>query len=86
MCRDRAENTLVFVEVKTRGTAAGGTRPREAVDRAKQYLVAKGAMSWLILLDKPDVVYRFDIVEVVLDEPEPVHIRDAFHLPHPFRI
>ncbi len=82
VCRDRAENTLVFVEVKTRSTAPGPTRPRDAVDRAKQYLVAKAAMSWLTLLDKPDVVFRFDIVEVVLDEPEPVHIREAFHLPY----
>lgn len=84
VCRDRAEDTLVFVEVKTRQSARAA-RPREAVDHSKQYLVAKGAMSWLTLLDKPNVVFRFDIVEVVLDEPHPIHIRDAFHLPYPFR-
>ncbi len=86
VCRDRAENTLVFVEVKTRSTASHGTRPREAVDHTKQYLVAKGAMSWLTRLNKPEVVYRFDIIEVVLDESQPVHIKDAFHLPYPYRM
>jgi len=84
VCRDRRENMLVFVEVKTRTSVEGG-RPSEAVNRDKQYLIARGAMSWLKLLDKPEVIYRFDIVEVVVGESEPVHIRDAFLLPAPYR-
>ena len=84
VCRDL--DTLVFVEVKTRTREDFG-RPFEAVDAAKQKLIARGALAWLQLLDNPDILFRFDVVEVVLsDEPAPQIelLRDAFQLPSPY--
>lgn len=84
VCRDKPEGTLVFVEVKTRASEEFG-RPSDAVDYAKQKLVARGAMAWLRLLNFPDIRFRFDIVEVVAADrsaaPEVTHIRNAFPLP-----
>ena len=52
----------------------------------KQKLIAKGALEWLRLLDQPDIVFRFDIVEIVIEEGEPRFnlIKDAFKLPEPY--
>lgn len=84
VCRDG--DTLVFVEVKTRGSEDFG-RPVEAVDRQKQLRVSKGGLAWLRLLDNPDIVFRFDVVEVLLpDEGDPrlELIQDAFELSRPY--
>jgi putative endonuclease len=82
VCRDLVENELVFVEVKTRTTDDFG-RPADAVTLEKQELIARGARAWLKLLARPDVVFRFDIVEVVIGIGEPVitQIKSAFILP-----
>lgn len=79
VCRERATATLVFVEVKTRSTDAFG-RPALAVGRDKRQLIERGANAWLRLLGRPDVRYRFDIVEIVAEGPRPRCnvIRDAF--------
>lgn len=84
VCRDGDE--LVFVEVKTRSTRDYGS-PASAVNREKQALIARGALAWLRLLDNPDVIFRFDIVEIVIDrEGETFNIiRAAFQLPEPHR-
>src|SRR5215469_4428546 len=63
VCRDN--DTLVFVEVKTRGREDFG-RPFEAVDRAKQKRISRGALAWLRMLENPDILFRFDVVEVIL--------------------
>jgi putative endonuclease len=84
VCRDG--DTLVFVEVKTRGSEDFG-RPVEAVDRQKQLRVSKGGLAWLRMLDNPDIVFRFDVVEVLLpDEGDPrlELIQDAFELSQPY--
>jgi len=84
VCRDG--DTLVFVEVKTRGDENFG-RPIEAVDRQKQMRVSKGGLAWLRLLDNPDIVFRFDVVEVLLpDEGDPHFelIQNAFELSQPY--
>ena len=80
--RDVAEDTLVFAEVKTRMSDEGG-RPADAVDRAKEALIARGARAWLKLLDRPEVNFRFDIVEVVIGDGKPRInvIKSAFILP-----
>ena len=83
VCRDKPEETLVFVEVKTRATEDLG-RPADAVDYEKQRLVARGAMAWLRLLNFPDIRFRFDIVEVLAtsrESPDINLIRNAFPLP-----
>ena len=85
VCRDRTCGVLAFVEVKTRQSSAYGA-PGEAVTLAKQKLIAKGALEWLRMLDKPDILFRFDIVEVVIEDGMPRFnlIKDAFKLPEPY--
>ena len=80
--RDIAENTLVFAEVKTRTSDESG-RPADAVDPAKEALIARGARAWLRLLDRPEVNFRFDIVEVIIGAGKPRInvIKSAFLLP-----
>lgn len=78
---------LVFVEVKTRTREDFG-RPMDAVDRSKQRRISLGALAWLRLLGNPDILFRFDIVEVVIVEdnaaPRVGHIRNAFPLSEPY--
>jgi putative endonuclease len=68
----REDHTLVFVEVKTRHKSNFGT-PADAVDEEKRRFLWRGAMAWLRMLGNPDIVFRFDIVEVQLDEEDRVH-------------
>jgi putative endonuclease len=84
VCRDG--DTLVFVEVKTRRDD-DVVRPSEAINAAKRKLISRGALSWLQLLDNPDILSRFDVVEIVLagdGEPRFELIRDAFELSKPY--
>jgi len=84
ICRDN--DTLVFVEVKTRTREDFG-RPFSAVDRAKQKRISRGGLAWLRMLDNPDILFRFDVVEVVItDEANPrlELIRNAFPLTKPY--
>lgn len=87
VCRHR--DVLAFVEVKTRsGTAYG--RPLEAVNAEKQRLICKGALAWLKMLRNPDIFFRFDIVEVLVDatgqeKPTCEIVENAFTLPEPYR-
>ncbi len=84
VCRDH--DTLVFVEVKTRGSQDFG-RPLEAVRSDQQRRISRGALAWLRMLDNPDILFRFDIVEVLLREGDPPHvelIRNAFPLAQPY--
>lgn len=84
VCRDG--DALVFIEVKTR-RRDDTTRPSEAINAAKRKLISRGAMAWLQLLDNPDIVSRFDVVEIVLAEdggPRFQLIRDAFPLSEPY--
>tara|TARA_R110002096_G_scaffold383562_6_gene577403 strand:+ start:106 stop:582 length:477 start_codon:yes stop_codon:yes gene_type:complete len=70
----RDGETLVFSEVKARTSEQFG-RPADAVDRKKQRLIVKGANAWLRELNHPEVVFRFDIVEVLLEDGNPPDIR-----------
>jgi putative endonuclease len=84
VCRDH--DTLVFVEVKTRTREDFG-RPFDAVDRKKQKRVSRGGLAWLRLLDDPDILFRFDVVEVIIAkgaEPRFELLRNAFALPEPY--
>jgi putative endonuclease len=81
VCRDRREETLVFVEVKTRTTDAFGP-PHAAVTQAQQHRIMRGAKEWLRLLDNPRVPYRFDVVEVLMQPTPRVNLfRGAFQMP-----
>lgn len=84
VCREG--DMLVFVEVKTRTREDFG-RPLDAVNRQKQHRIALGAFAWLRLLGNPDILFRFDVVEVIVADgaaPRIELIRDAFHLPEPY--
>src|SRR6266540_1004638 len=84
VCRDN--DTLVFVEVKTRTSEDFG-RPFEAVDRAKRKRISRGGLAWLRMLDNPDILFRFDVVEVIIaDDAKPrlELIKNAFPLSKPY--
>ncbi len=82
VCRDVKNDVLAFVEVKTRSSLEYG-RPSAAVDAAKQRLIVRGGMSWLRLLDDPEVAFRFDVMEIIESERglEYNLVQGAFHLP-----
>ena len=76
----REGEVLVFIEVKTRRRRGKG-RPLDAVGREKQELIERGARSWLRLLGRSDMPWRFDVVEVILEEgarPDLTLVKDAF--------
>src|SRR2546423_13667005 len=84
VCRER--DTLVFVEVKTRTREDFG-RPLEADKPQKKRRISLGGLAWLRLLGDPDILFRFDVVEVILAEnakPKIELIRDAFQLSRPY--
>ena len=84
VCRER--DTLVFVEVKTRTREDFG-RPLEAVNAQKQRRISLGGLAWLRLLGNPDILFRFDVVEVTILGEQPPRIelvRNAFPLTEPY--
>jgi putative endonuclease len=77
---------LVFVEVKTRRGEDFG-RPVTAVHQAQRRRISQGGLAWLRLLDNPDVLFRFDVVKVVMADdhkPRLELIQNAFQLPRPY--
>jgi putative endonuclease len=84
VCRD--DETLVFVEVKSL-TGADRIRPLDHLTGDQRRRISQGALTWLRLLDNPDISFRFDVVEVTFnqqDEPRFELIRDAFQLSKPY--
>jgi len=80
-CRDN--DTLVFIEVKTR-TRERFSAPSTGSGRScKQKRISRGgALAWLRMLENPDILFRFDVVEVIVAEdaePRVELIRNAFH-------
>jgi putative endonuclease len=85
VCRHR--DILVFAEVKTRTSDLHG-RPAAAVTPDKQALIIRGAREWLRLLGKPQVPFRFDIIEVMLTHGRPPDVnwlQGAFTIDHPWQ-
>jgi putative endonuclease len=85
----RDGETLVFVEVKMRGSEAYG-RPASAVDRKKRERMSRAALHYLRGLGFPRVYVRFDVVEVVGKPaggpPLVRHIRNAFTMDPRYRL
>jgi Holliday junction resolvase-like predicted endonuclease len=72
--------------VKTRTREDFG-RPVEAVGSQKQKRISRGALAWLRQLDNPDILFRFDVVEIIIAEgakPRFELIRNAFQLSAPY--
>ena len=85
VCRDR--DTLVFVEVKTRTREDFG-RPIACGRSSKSNKrISRGGLNWLRMLDNPDILFRFDVVEVIIAEdasPRLELIKNAFPLSKPY--
>jgi putative endonuclease len=78
---------LVFAEVKTR-SSEDWTRPAAAVDAGKRQRLSLCALDYLRRLGNPRVKFRFDIVEVLLEEGRVAqvrHVPNAFALSGPLR-
>jgi putative endonuclease len=76
----RHDRLLLFVEVKTRRSDTK-IRPLDAVDKTKQQLIERGANAWLKLLKTRSLPWRFDVIEILLEEgekPKVNHVKDAF--------
>jgi putative endonuclease len=71
-------DTLVFVEVKTRSTAAYGP-PERAIGPEKQQKIIHAARDYVRRSNTPWENVRFDTVSIVLGTPPAVeHTRDVF--------
>src|SRR5436853_4636743 len=84
VCRDN--DTLVFVEVKTR-TSEDLRRPYEDITAFQKRQISRGALAWLRMLDNPDIPFRFDVVEVIAageEKPRCELIQNAFELSAPY--
>jgi putative endonuclease len=71
---------LLFIEVKTRHKDTR-IRPLDAVDKPKQALIERGANAWLKQLGTRKLPWRFDVIEVYVEDgekPQINHVRDAF--------
>lgn len=75
--RERATDTIVFVEVKTRTSARFG-RPMEAVNAKKQRFLRLAAEQWLMENDATELPARFDVIEVFEPNGKISRIIDAF--------
>lgn len=79
VCRD--DDTLVFVEVKSR-RSEDLQRPVDHLRSERR--ISRGALTWLRMLDNPDIPFRIDVVEVILNgkgKGECEVIKNAFQLP-----
>jgi len=76
VCWDR--ETLVFVEVKSRGSEEYGS-PDRAIDQAKRDTLVSSAREYARRADVPWSRIRFDVVNVISSRPASVsHIKAAF--------
>ena len=76
----REDDTIAFVEVKTRRDS-GFAAPEDNVTPRKQLHIRRAAHQFIEDQDDPEMYYRFDIIAIVWpDEGEPsiTHYRDAF--------
>lgn len=76
----RDHKLLLFVEVKTRREGSK-IRGLDAVGKDKQVLIERGANSWLKRLGTRDLPWRFDVIEVMVEDgkrPRIHQVKDAF--------
>ena len=76
----RDHKVLLFVEVKTRREGSK-IRGLDAVGKDKQVLIERGANAWLKRLGTRNLPWRFDVIEVHVEEgkkPRITHVKDAF--------
>lgn len=76
----KKEETLVFIEVKTRRSLEFGP-PETAVTLPKQKQIIKIAKAYLYINDIHNTECRFDVIAIILPyagEPQINHIENAF--------
>ncbi len=66
---------LVFVEVKTRRHTTR-SRPAEGLSERQKKRIYRAGMKYLKEIESPDVIYRFDLIEIVIS---PFRIHEARH-------
>lgn len=70
-------NTLVFVEVKTRSTTNFGL-PIEAIDSKKLLQIKNIAKAYIMLSDRKYKDYRIDAISILLNTKEIKHLKGIF--------
>lgn len=70
----RDGENLVFIEVKSRMKSSRG-RPAEGLRTEQKKRIMNAAKTFLHQIGSPDVVYRFDLIELVFSRRNPVEIR-----------
>jgi putative endonuclease len=78
IARDGAE--ICFIEVKTRRHTTR-SRPAEGLSRKQELRISQSAISYLRSIKNPEVVYRFDLIEVIIgrwDVKELFYWRNCF--------
>lgn len=81
----KQDDTLIFIEVKTRASEDFG-RPAVAVNLAKRHKLSRAAINFMKTHKLRPPYIRFDIVEVIGEKPEIRHIQNAFTLEGGYRI
>jgi putative endonuclease len=66
---------LAFVEVKTRRHSTR-SRPAEGLSERQKMRIYRAGMSYLKEIENPNVIYRFDLIEIVIS---PFRIHEARH-------
>jgi len=77
----RDNDTLVFIEVRSRSSLAFGL-PQESINRRKRHQISKVALEYMIRRKLKNIPARFDVVAVSFEgRKEKVDlIKDAFEL------
>jgi putative endonuclease len=77
----RDNDTLVFIEVRTRSSLAFGL-PQESINRRKRHQISKVALEYMIRRKLKNIPARFDVVAISLapGKEKVDHIKDAFEL------
>ncbi|MEA5019459.1 MAG: YraN family protein [Gordonibacter sp.] len=70
----RDDDTLVFIEVKTRSSIEKGL-PSEAVDKTKRQRYERIAAHFLQNYEVTDVIVRFDVISLVTVSPDRALVR-----------
>lgn len=77
----RENDTLVFIEVRTRSSLDFGL-PQESINRRKRHQISKVALEYMIRKKLKNIPARFDVVAISLKpgKEKVDHIKDAFEL------
>jgi putative endonuclease len=79
----RDGENLVFIEVKTR-RATTRSRPAEGLSSRQKKRIYHAAQNYLRQIDNPNLIYRFDLIEIILSRfkiHEIRHWEDNFSKP-----